>query len=1193
MLVPMSDSPRKKKRAKSESEAGAPRKKKRTKSESEAGAPRKKKKRTKSESEADAPRKKKRTKSESEADAPRKKKKRTKSESEADAPRKKKKRTKSESEADAPRKKKKRTKSESEADAPRKKKKRTKSDATPTAPGRRRGRQRDQEEDESQPKSGIQPLHIGLGVGVVGLLIVGVAVAFSGNGSAPKPGVPTPAAKTQVATKTPVRGGRKTQAPSKSGRKGPPRLPADPQQALKVIGDYEKEHPEDLGGLIELYDKLLKKLDPKAGASVERYVDKLRKRYAGEVGKKYGAYQKRAREKLDAEDFEGALGVWQEARAELRGDVRAAIDDEVRRITEIQSAMQGLVRASDKLPTAGRGVASPALLTQLGLMLQKHRAAKGTKAFKKVLDRAQRERAGYRGQRRDRGEARIVAIREALASHERARKEAWKARAKQAREASVKKPIKVGKRKRQLVSLSETEFTLSQGGARRFERDPKVTAQVLERACRPDKGSDLRELLVFCLKHRLFKTAARAAKRLAKVDPKLAGSLPDVEAMRRASRLFRGDRLRKPEAGFEGATYDFSVAGANELLGDFQPLPKEAGLSAKGGVLQVWNSRGGASAMFKEIALQDRLRFDISWPRSADGILEIRLDSEGAKGTRVGIYFSNGSRRAVKLLKRPEGGKRMDPEGEWLPLEGERVTIQLGGGRARLTAGGAESRETTIPTFSRALTLFGGIPSKAGQGVSIHWPGFAVSGRLASEWKRKSLLAYSATLYKALLETPLELEVAGVGGPGEKPLKLTSSDDPFALAGIGRDLRQAYGAAWKALREGKAKAGELEQAFTGVIQERGRLAGAYCGRGLARRGLKDWVGAEGDMDIAIGLDPIFYEALVARAQLRLLFGNRKGAEEDLRTALKQAPDLGGVHRGLGRIALQREDYPAARDAFGLALALDPKDSEARKYFLSVRQVAAGPPWEKTHEHQTKHFLVRTNTSAARAKQIGALLELARDHYKKVVGTSKEAGTQRARCLVFDTSEGFNTYAALTSIHGGLENVRGLYSPLYKQLLFYEDRNDTSGTDLKKTLFHEGFHRYADEVMPGIPMWASEGLADLFGAELTFENGILEGRLSNLETAISSGKAPRVRDLVRMDRKRFYADDSHINYAAAWTLCRYLVRGPAPATAKQAFRDFLAQLRDRVSPTKAFKKTFASVDLDALDRRWRKYVAALR
>ncbi|MGE4139848.1 MAG: hypothetical protein AB7N76_04320, partial [Planctomycetota bacterium] len=1122
--------------------------------------------------------------------------------------------------------------------------------------GRRRGGEDDGE--EPAPKPALQPLHIGLAVGALVLLGLGAGVALSGGdrgseratakASPTQETNPSSGAGVNPAQASPGAGDPAGPKPSHGPiepdfSQGPPELPRDPDRALLLIQAYEKAKPKDVGGAIGLYEQLLKRLGPRAGASVERYVDKLRERYASEVGERYQAFQEQALAKLEQDDFQGALEVWREAAASLRSE-QAAIHDEVVRVQGIQRQAEALVRAMDQLPSDDGRAPDPSVLTRLAELLTQNAQAKGTKAYARMLERAQTARGRFRAPRRERGAARVAAVQAAIAKRAEAAAENLRVREARAKAESLEKPISVHGERYQVKALGEDRLTVLDAKSGKettlsLSARPELTAEVLERAARPDSAVDHFDLAVFCLKHRLFGAAAQAARKLGKLDAKLARRLPDIDAMRRASQVLRGDPLEKLPRGYDGARYDFRGADAKLLLEDFQPLPKEAKVTLSGGGLEI-QGPAGASAMLTEIAVRDQVRIAVDWPRGVrnDGIVEVRLDSEGSQGTRLGAYLLLERGGSTKLLK-GEGLARMEEASDWLS-GGTGVTLTLGGGKAVLECGKSRA-ETAIPRFARVLVVLGGVPKGDGKrylggggpGVFITWPKLEVSGPLDASWKHGALRAYNSTLYRALAQAPVELEAAGVAGATEAAGDLPSSDDPFALAGMSGEALAGYRKAWTALRaaqeaerrraaeQGRPRAGSphdqlqrgLErrlggrrappppppgtaegELFTREIQERGEHAGAWYGRALARRIQKDYTGAEGDLDVAVGLDPAFFEAWIERAELRSLYGDYAAAEADLKRAIEQAPDLARAHRLLGRLALRTEDYPRSRDAFGLALALDPRDEATRKDFLSVRQVVAGPGWEQTHVHQTEHFEVRTNVSAERAREVGAWLEQGRAAYQAVIGTHPDAGKRRATCLVFATAEGFQDYVGPVSAElSGLMSLRGLYSGLYKQLLFYEERSDPTGKELREVLFHEGFHRYADEVMPGLPVWASEGMAELLAGELTAKDGLLEGRLANLEAAFKRGTQPAVRALVHMSRETFYGTDTSVHYGAAWTLCRYLVRGNPPGRAKQAFQDFLERMRARKSPEKAFQQAFQDVDLSALDRGWQSYVKGLR
>lgn len=1042
----------------------------------------------------------------------------------------------------------------------------------------------------SKERAEASPLVIAgvVGGGVVLLAIVAVGVALGTSRSAPPPTVavtqPTPAGPSEPRF-----------------AEGPPRLPADLRAARQLVEEYEKERPDDLAGQITLYEAFLARLGPEheSAGAIERHLDELQERRARDVGARYDPFKERAQACLEEEDHAGALKVWAEARAALPPEVHGAIDDDVARIERRAALARGVRAVLEALPPPTPELPDAALLTRLGEALQTAADIAETPVGRQLVERARSERQKLRDERKRRGQARLQAIRDALEARTAARAQGLREREALARSRSRERPVRHDGKPHEVGSLTDTQLTLSGAGGDvtlLLGARPEVTAQALELGCRPEQGADLRELVVFCLEHRLFDAATRAAGRLAKLDAALARTLPDIGALRRAGRPFRGDELEGLPGGIEGGAYAFTGPDAAALLGDFAPSPgEECRLQAHATGLRVTGKRGVA-AEFKEVAVHDHLTVEVEWPRAVlcDGLLELQLDVTGKEGTRLGVYLRSGEQRAAKLL-RADGDEPLKEVAGWIE-GGSSAKVTLGGGKLVVESGGLRA-EAAAPTFARVRVLLSGVPRASD--VDIVWPRFVITGRLRSEWRSRTLAAYDAVLCRELPESPLEAEVvAPPVGPGVPP-PLPSADDAFALAGMGTDQLAAYRAAWttmKAKVPAPAAVAVAAKTFDAVARARGVHAGAYYGRALTRLAVKDRRGARGDLDLAVLHDPGFPEAHAARGELRLSFGDYRGAEQDLQVAVEAAPDLAPVWRRLGQLAIAQEELPKALDLLTTAQALDPKDEEARRYFRSVRQVLAGPGWERVFTHETPHFLVSTNTSAARAREVGELLEQAREAYAALIGrpTAAYARERRASCLVFDTAESFDAYAELIGIQdlSGI-SLGGLYSSLYKQLLFYETRDDVTGEARNEVLFHEGFHRYADEVMPGCPVWSSEGLAEVVAGELTHASGLLEGSLSTLEDAIAARRVPPLGALLQMHRERFYRQDPGVNYAAAWAFCRFLVRGPAPEPAKRAFVAFLDALRERVAPEKAFATAFEGVDLPGLERDWLRWVGTLR
>lgn len=1001
------------------------------------------------------------------------------------------------------------------------------------------------------------------------------ATATSATSPRPAPTPPPPPPPTRPTRPT---------RPEAEGPSGPPTLPADPGRSYEVILAYERDRPDDLAGRIALWEQLLTKVSGVTAEQVQERIDALVVKRDKAIGQACAAVQARVQTLVEAGDLDGALAAWAEARRALPRDVHASIDHEVARLRRMQEQVEALRRAVAALPADGEDDA--AALRQLALALRAAPDARDLEAGVRARERAAALRERGRDADRRRGEARLQATRAAIAAAGAARVTGLAERERQAVEASAKRKLLVAGTARVVTRLTEEEVELADASGQsmrlRLASRPDLGAQVLELGCRPDHPEDLRDLVAFCLRHRLFERARKAAGALARADAALAASLPDLAALRRAARPFRGD---PPGAGVEGGVYDFRREEGPLLLGDWEGVPRDARLTTGAAGLTVEAGPGGG-ARFKEVTCDDRATIEVDWPSAAgaDGIVEARLDCTDAKGQRLAVHLCGGPKRAARLLAGPAAGE-LEPVSDWV-AGGRAVKLTLGGGKAVLECG-ARRAEAAAPAFARVRVLLGSVPRDQAPAprTSITWPRFTFSGLVAPQWRWRSMAAYDDLLWRELLLPPS-------GGLAPTP-DLPSTDDAFTLAALDEAQLGAWRDAWRRLRAGDAK--EVAPVFRQAVAERGGLASSWYGRALVKLAAEERWEAREDLDAAISLEPGFAEALAARAEVRVRFGDLTGAAQDVELALSRAPDLAPAWRAAGLLALERAELERAREAFGLAAALDPADALSRRRWMSVREVLAGPPWETTHVHASEHFVVSTNLTADEARVVAEKLERGRTACAGLLGApvAAEARAEKATCLVFDAEDGFRRYASLAHFDHPDITFVGLYSRPYAQLLLFREAHDEDGERLEHVLYHEGFHRYAHEVMPHMPRWLDEGLAEVLAAELTRGGPMIEGRLRTLEGALAAGRVPSAAALLQLSSHEFYGPASDVHYASAWALCRYLLRGPAPAGAKAALAALLEALRERSPGKTASEEAFQAVDLAELDRGWRAWLPALR
>ncbi len=1154
-----------------------------------------------------------------------------------------------------------------DAEAPKNKKARTpKRAATPKAPDERLAkrkrvaprakRRRDAADGEGSEvvappaPAGLPLVPIAIIGGAVALLVLGTVAFFVLGSDAPSaPAVatadapePTPAAPETEApadvADEPTPSGKSMAERLAEAEKAaeapldrPPVLPkSDPGAALKLIDRYEQSKPDDVVGLLGLYEELHGMVrQPGARAQIERRLDDLRGRAAEQVGELFDRFVERARAAAEAEDFAAARAVWDEARRALPSETTDAISDELALLEEQERLTAQLSAAFDEAQQADGATRVEALLAKLGGALHGADAVRGRPTYEKVAAAVRRMRSVVRGAAAAKARARVDAVRDSLRAAATDRAAAFREREAVAKAASEKKPIGlVGGAV--VTALDETGFSLRTNDGKvaqtlRWGQRPVISMQVLERACREGNSQDRAELVEYCLEHRLFKDARRAAKRLRKRDAAAADLLPDIDALEAASRPLAGDRPRDRKK--DGAAYDFS---SDAQIADWEPLDPERTKIRQAGGLNVEGSR--LEVALTEIGFEDGFDLEVQrWPASsgADPILEVRLDPDARGGGLAFIVYFSSDGGAVKLL-RAEGEAKAKEIGDWVDARAYPIRFSVRDGKARLVVG-SERSGTTVESpafaFTRARIILGGVirsespptlgvpgrPAPPAPTGWVTWRDFAITGQFRDDWLRKSLAEYGAVL-RAELEraTARRLATSGAAAPdvAAAPERLLpSADDALALAGMDEPTLERYRGAWRDLAEAEAlvaadpspkaiaaaapKLVAAYRVFEELVLSRGRQAGVYYGRGRCRLLAEELEGAWADLDLAIDLDPDFAEALLTRAELRRMFGEIEEAEADLARAAELRPDDAELYRRRGMVALSREDYATAHEEIAIACGLDPSDAESRQLERSVRQVIDGPAWEQEFTHETAHFIVRTDISAERAREVGAHLERARTAYETLIGPpapGAAAKAKKATCLVFDTDVAFYHYAGKLLFGHDDQRTTGLYTPLYKQLLFYEDKNDADGKAFREVVFHEGFHRYADEVMPGCPIWLNEGLAEVVAGELTENDGILQGRLRDAKEAFARGAAPSVRELIRLTPPQFMNENAAFHYALSWTLCRFILRASdAPADAKKALQTYLAKLRERVRPDLALTESFAGVDLSRLDAAWRRWV----
>jgi hypothetical protein len=163
---------------------------------------------------------------------------------------------------------------------------------------------------------------------------------------------------------------------------------------------------------------------------------------------------------------------------------------------------------------------------------------------------------------------------------------------------------------------------------------------------------------------------------------------------------------------------------------------------------------------------------------------------------------------------------------------------------------------------------------------------------------------------------------------------------------------------------------------------------------------------------------------------------------------------------------------------------------------------------------------------------------------------------------------------------------GYYSRTHKALIM----NIGTGGG---TLVHEIVHPFIEANFPACPSWLNEGLGSLYeqcGEASGHIRGFTNWRLPGLQRAIRDGKVRSFKELMEMDARAFYNDDSGVNYAQSRYLCYYLQEKNLLV---KFYKEFLAKQAEDPSGFKSLQKVLGETDMEAFKLRWEKYVLGLR
>ena len=880
----------------------------------------------------------------------------------------------------------------------------------------------------------------------------------------------------------------------------------------------------------------------------------------------------------------------------------------------VQGALERAARASQEDPL---GAAEA-----LAEFEERHEAALGELGLSDAVGRALVALRGPEGRveppsraeafaaRAKEGLGLVAGLRERIAREKTERASLLSAEQERARAESRAKPLNVPLTKSYVLKKSHVVERDARGVKIKapagelflpWSRLPRGVALDLRRyGVRKDNAEDQLRFGFWALRQRRFDFARRAFARVVELDERLKPKVPDVDALEAAGTVFNGELSRS--RGSLRIEYDFKEESQAR---DWLPTSEETQVEVSRGELQVASKGEGLFLVgTQEIAFDGRCELEATISEVSQGAMGcfgvgFDTDREDAVWYLVAV---DPAERTLSLVRFTRGKIKVLAEKKRAVRKRGDIPVEFSVSRQSLEvdAGGRSKLSVKIesPSWSGTRVFAGGVgPS----GATLRLEKARLRGKVRRTWLRKSFAKLDALLFKALSRSD-ELPVFSAYGREVKARPL-SAEDEFGLSGVPESALEDY----RAAKEGFDAAETWDELLpvvmrlSKVVAEAPGLAAAYYLRARLLRIMGRAAEATHELEVAERLCPRFYEAMALRARLLADQGKVSEAIKLAEQVIEIAPGQPEGYGARGLVRFELDDLEGALSDFEIARALDPTDEGYVALARNVQNVFEGPPWTETFSAETKHYSVRTNVSQSAAREYGALLEAAREHYLKKFPVPAGFEARKSKVLIFDTDEGYHAYADL-STNDRVESSVGCYLPRYRQLLLYEEKLARDKRETVETLFHEGFHQYLDALVPdnAIPFWLNEGLAEFMSAVEMKEGKvvrgglILAGRLRDMKLYVemTGGRIMPFPQLMQESPQEFYEGEVWAKYAQAWAMVHFFELGANEST-KRRYQRYVEALRQGTSAKEAYESCWADAPWDAIQRDWWRWVQQMK
>jgi TonB family protein len=248
--------------------------------------------------------------------------------------------------------------------------------------------------------------------------------------------------------------------------------------------------------------------------------------------------------------------------------------------------------------------------------------------------------------------------------------------------------------------------------------------------------------------------------------------------------------------------------------------------------------------------------------------------------------------------------------------------------------------------------------------------------------------------------------------------------------------------------------------------------------------------------------------------------------------------------------------------------------------------------EKWVEARSKNFVVVSNASTQQARNTAIQFEQIRELFQRSLPGAQDHATPVITILA---AKDENTLKLLLPeyweqkgrVHPAGMFLQGLYQPQIAVQL------SLSGDNPYQAIYHEYYHSLTIPYYPGLPLWVSEGMAELYGNSEVSEKTARLGmpNVGHMNLLHEQALIPLAL-LFKVDHASPYYNESSktsIFYAESWALIHYLMLGDN-GTHRQQLVAYLDALGGGADQDAAAAKAFGVSDLGKLQKALQWYVS---